>query len=98
MVFNPLEKEDIKKIVSIELAKLITRVEKLGYQLSLTEKAKDFLVEKGYDKKYGARPLSRAIQKHVEDQIAEEIVSNQIEEGDHIHLDWDKEKLKLTKK
>lgn len=100
VVFNPLEKEDIKKIVSIELAKLITRVEKLGYQLSLTEKAKDFLVEKGYDKKYGARPLSRAIQKHVEDQIAEKIVSNQIEEGDHIHLDWDKksEKLKLSKK
>ena len=57
--------------------------------MDITKKAKEFLGEKGYDKKYGARPLSRAIQRYVEDLIAEEIVSNNIKEGDHLKLNWD---------
>ena len=69
--------------------KLIKRIVKIGYQIEISKKAKKFLGDKGYDKKYGARPLSRAIQRYVEDLIAEEIVSNKIKEGDHLKLDWD---------
>ena len=89
VIFNALEKEDLMKIVDIEIEKLAKRITKLGYQMDITKKAKEFLGEKGYDKKYGARPLSRAIQRYVEDLIAEEIVSNNIKEGDHLKLNWD---------
>ncbi|MGB1971070.1 MAG: AAA family ATPase, partial [Flavobacteriaceae bacterium] len=89
VIFNALEKEDIMKIVDIELDKLSQRIEKLGYTIKLSKKAKNFLGDKGYDKKYGARPLSRAIQRYLEDLIAEEIVSNKIKEGDHLKVDWD---------
>ena len=89
VIFNNLEKKDIMKIIDIELVKLEKRISKLGYQMKLTKKGKDFIGEKGFDKKYGARPLSRAIQKHIEDLIAEEIVNNRISEGDEISLDWD---------
>tara|TARA_B100000767_G_scaffold10845_1_gene10571 strand:+ start:7219 stop:9750 length:2532 start_codon:yes stop_codon:yes gene_type:complete len=89
VIFNSLEKKDIMKIIDIELEKLEKRISKLGYQMKLTKKGKDFIGEKGFDKKYGARPLSRAIQKHIEDLIAEEIVNNRISEGDKISLDWD---------
>ena len=89
VIFNNLEKKDIMKIIDIELLKLEKRISKLGYQMKLTKKGKDFIGEKGFDKKYGARPLSRAIQKHIEDLIAEEIVNNRISEGDEISLDWD---------
>ena len=84
VIFNSLEQKDIRKIVDIELTSLILRIEKLGYQISISENAKDFLSEKGFDKKYGARPLNRAIQKHVEDLIAEHVVNNLLKEGDHI--------------
>ena len=86
------------KIVDIELEKLIKRISKLGYQMSLTKKGKDFIGEKGYDKKYGARPLSRAIQKYLEDLIAEEIVNNRINDGDKISLDWDGKSEQLSLK
>ena len=89
VIFNALEKEDLLKIVDIEIDKLIKRIVKIGYQIEISKKAKKFLGDKGYDKKYGARPLSRAIQRYVEDLIAEEIVSNKIKEGDHLKLDWD---------
>ena len=89
VIFNALEKEDIMQIVDIELEKLAKRIVKLGYQMDISAKAKEFLGENGYDKKYGARPLSRAIQRFVEDLIAEEIVCNNIKEGDHLKLDWD---------
>ena len=85
-IFNSLEQKDIRKIVDIELTSLILRIEKLGYQISISENAKDFLSEKGFDKKYGARPLNRAIQKHVEDLIAEHVVNNLLKEGDQIVL------------
>ncbi|WP_339626306.1 ATP-dependent Clp protease ATP-binding subunit [uncultured Winogradskyella sp.] len=89
IVFNALEKEDINKIIDIELIKLITRVKDLGYNLKLTEKAKDYIAEKGFDKQYGARPLNRAIQKYVEDALAEEIINAKIQEGDIITMDLD---------
>ena len=90
VIFNTLEKNDIEKIVEIELMKLIKRVEKIGFGLSLTKAAKAFLNDKGFDKKYGARPLNRAIQKYVDDLLAENVVNNKIEEGIHITLDYKK--------
>ena len=96
VIFNSLEKEDIIKIVDIELSKLVKRLEKINYSLRLSKKAKNFLSDKGFDKKYGARPLSRAIQKHVEDSIAEEIVTNRLNEGGEIKFDWDGKSEKLS--
>tara|TARA_B100001115_G_C15804690_1_gene398285 strand:+ start:9 stop:1244 length:1236 start_codon:yes stop_codon:yes gene_type:complete len=87
VVFNSLEKNDIRKIVDIEISKLVDRVTNLGYKISITEKAKDFICDNGYDKKNGARPLNRAIQKFIENLIAEEIVNNKIKEGDELYID-----------
>ena len=96
VVFNPLEREDIHKIIDIELAKLFARIKDIGYNLSLTSKAKDYIADKGFDKQYGARPLKRAIQKYIEDALAEEIVNSKLQEGDSIHMDLDKSKDQLT--
>jgi len=90
VIFNALEKKDIRKIVDIELKKLVSRIEKLGYQINITDDAKDFIAEKGFDIKYGARPLNRAIQKHIEDLVAEHVVTNSIKEGDRIYIDKNK--------
>ncbi|WP_179335472.1 ATP-dependent Clp protease ATP-binding subunit [Winogradskyella costae] len=89
IVFNALEKEDIGKIIDIEMAKLIDRIKDLGYELELSDKAKGYIAEKGFDKQYGARPLNRAIQKYVEDALAEEIINSKIHEGDIITMDLD---------
>lgn len=89
VVFNALEKEDINKIIDIELEKLLDRIKLLGYNLTITETAKDYIADKGFDKQYGARPLKRAIQKYVEDALAEEIVSSHLQEGDNIKIDLD---------
>jgi ATP-dependent Clp protease ATP-binding subunit ClpC len=89
VVFNPLEKEDINKIIDIELEKLLSRIKGLGYVLNLTDKAKGYIADKGFDKQYGARPLKRAIQKYIEDALAEQIVSSNLEEGDKIIIDLD---------
>ncbi|MGA0074364.1 MAG: ATP-dependent Clp protease ATP-binding subunit [Flavobacteriaceae bacterium] len=88
VVFNSLEKNDIEKIIDIELVKLIDRIESLGYQIKLSEAAKGFIAEKGFDPQYGARPLKRAIQKYVEDVLAEQIILSQMAQGDAIVLDW----------
>ncbi|MGB5499926.1 MAG: ATP-dependent Clp protease ATP-binding subunit [Maribacter sp.] len=96
VVFNALEREDIHKIIDIELAKLFARIKDIGYTLKLTEKAKDYIAEKGFDRKFGARPLKRAIQKYIEDALAEEIVNSKLEEGDSIFMDLDKKKEILT--
>jgi ATP-dependent Clp protease ATP-binding subunit ClpC len=96
IVFNALEREDIHKIIDIELKKLVTRIEGLGYQLILSEQAKDYIADKGFDKQYGARPLKRAIQKYIEDALAEEIVNSSLKEGDSIHMDLNSEKEELT--
>jgi ATP-dependent Clp protease ATP-binding subunit ClpC len=90
VIFNALEKQDIRVIVDIELKKFITRVEKIGYKLNVSDAAKDFIAEKGYDSKYGARPLNRAIQKHIEDLVAEHVVGNTIKEGDLVSIDKNK--------
>ncbi|AMC09785.1 Clp protease ClpC [Lutibacter profundi] len=96
VVFNALEREDIHSIIDIELSKLIERIEDIGYNLQLTEEAKDYIADKGFDKQYGARPLKRAIQKYIEDTLAEEIVNSKLNEGDSIFMDLDKEKNELT--
>jgi ATP-dependent Clp protease ATP-binding subunit ClpC len=100
IVFNALEKHDIDLIIEIELAKLIARVADLGYQLALSAEAKSFIAEKGFDKQFGARPLKRAIQKYVEDALAEEIITSKIGIGDEIYmeLDADKQELFITLK
>lgn len=87
VIFKSLTKDDIHKIIDIELKQLYTRVEGLGYQIQLTDRAKDFLVDKGYDERFGARPLKRAIQKYVEDPLAEEIIVANLHEGAHISMD-----------
>jgi ATP-dependent Clp protease ATP-binding subunit ClpC len=91
VVFNALEREHIHQIIDIELEKLYKRIKGLGYDLSLTESAKDYISDKGFDKDYGARPLKRAIQKYIEDALAEEIISSNLKEGDAILMDLDKE-------
>ena len=96
IVFNSLEKHDIDLIIEIELAKLIARVADLGYQLALSAEAKSFIAEKGFDKQFGARPLKRAIQKYVEDALAEEIITSKIGIGDEIFMDLDGDKQELT--
>jgi ATP-dependent Clp protease ATP-binding subunit ClpC len=98
IVFNALEKEDINKIIEIELSKLYKRVKELGYSLNLSDKAKAFVAEKGFDKQFGARPLKRAIQKYVEDALAEEIITSKISIGDEIYMDFEDEatELKVT--
>ena len=96
IVFNGLQKEDIFKIIDISLAKLRQRVQALGYRLDLTDAAKTFVAEKGYDPKYGARPLNRAIQKYIEDPIAEEILKAQLTQGDVITADFEEGKEELT--
>ncbi|AOW16800.1 Clp protease ClpC [Polaribacter vadi] len=96
IVFNALEREDIHSIIDIELDKLLNRILDLGYTLNLSEKAKDYIADKGFDKKYGARPLKRAIQKYIEDALAEEIVNSNLTEGDVIAMDLDEDKNELT--
>ena len=96
IVFNALEREDIHSIIDIELKKLVNRIEDLGYKLILTDKAKDYIADKGFDKQYGARPLKRAIQKYIEDALAEEIVNSKLNEGDSIFMDLDKKTSELT--
>jgi ATP-dependent Clp protease ATP-binding subunit ClpC len=100
IVFNNLQKEDIHKIIDISLAKLLKRIETIGYSIELTESAKDFVAEKGFDPKYGARPLNRAIQKYLEDPIAEEILKAELTTGDTLMIDKEegKEELSFSKK
>jgi len=89
IVFNSLQREHIHKIIDITLGKLFARILTLGYNVELTEKAKDFLAEKGYDHQFGARPLNRAIQKYLEDPVAEEILKGEVSEGGTILADYE---------
>ncbi len=98
VIFNNLSINEIHKIIDIELEKLYERINELGYKIKVTKKAKDFLSEKGFDKDYGARPLKRAIQKYLEDLIAEEILKSKINEGDIIQVDHKKGSEKLLLK
>ena len=96
IVFNALEKHDIDLIIEIELKKLYARVAELGYQLNLSDKAKAFIADKGFDRQFGARPLKRAIQKYVEDALAEEIITSKIASGDEIFMDIEEGAQELT--
>lgn len=95
IMFKSLSRESIHEIIDIEMEKLYGRIQDLGYDINVTEEAKDFIVEKGYDEKFGARPLKRAIQKFIEDPLAEEIVKSNLKEGDTINIDLEKGKEEL---
>lgn len=98
IMFNQLSQQDIHKIIDVELVHLYKRISELGYSLTLTEEAKDYIADRGYDVNFGARPLKRAIQKHLEDPLAEEIIKAEMVEGDQIQVSLDKESgvLKIT--
>jgi ATP-dependent Clp protease ATP-binding subunit ClpC len=96
IMFNNLSREDIHQIIDIELKNLYKRMEDLGYKIKLTESAKDFISDKGFDPNYGARPLKRAIQKYLEDPLAEEIIKAKLAEGDVIEVDFDTVKSEIT--
>jgi ATP-dependent Clp protease ATP-binding subunit ClpC len=96
VLFNTLTKEDISKIIDIELKGLYDRIHQLGYNIQFTEDARNFIIEKGYDIQFGARPLKRAIQKYVEDPLAEAIIKSSIKEGDIICIGFDTEKQEIN--
>ncbi len=96
VIFNALEQDDIFKIIDIELDKLYARINEMGYKFELSDDAKKYIAEKGFDKQYGARPLNRAIQKYIEDALAEKIVNSDISEGDHIKMEFDKKSEELV--
>ncbi len=98
VIFNNLDKDHLAKIIQLELDALQNRVKELGYSLSLSKKAVTFLIDKGYDKQYGARPLARAIQRYVEDAMAGEIINKSLVNGAKVTFDWDgkSDKLKLS--
>jgi len=88
VIFDSLAREDIHKIIDIELEHLFKRINELGYLIQINDKAKDFIVDKGWDEQYGARPLKRAIQRYIEDPLAEEIINHSLAEGDTIVVDY----------
>jgi ATP-dependent Clp protease ATP-binding subunit ClpC len=91
VVFNPLKKEDIIKILDIAILRLEKRIEGVGFKVKLSDEAKEFLGEKGFDADFGARPLNRAIQKYMEDPIAEEILKHELAEGEVIEVTHEKD-------
>jgi len=98
IIFNSLDKENILEIIDIELNKLFKRIDSLGYKVKLTEKAKSYIAEKGFDAKFGARPLNRAIQKYIEDPLAEEIINSSVSEGDTFLIDFIENDITVTVK
>ncbi|MEC9210019.1 MAG: ATP-dependent Clp protease ATP-binding subunit [Bacteroidota bacterium] len=98
IIFNSLNKEDLNQIIDIEMNSLLKRIHTLGYTVKISKEAKGFIAEKGFDPKFGARPLKRAIQKYFEDPLSEEIINAQIKEGDTIKVNLNKEKTTLKMK
>jgi ATP-dependent Clp protease ATP-binding subunit ClpC len=96
VLFKSLKREHIHSIINLELDALKKRVVDLGYDLEITDAASDFIADKGYDEKYGARPLKRAIQKFLEDPFAEEIINSEVQEGDLLRADLEKDSTELT--
>lgn len=96
ITFDQLDLEAIKKIINIELKGLFKRVHELGYKMEITEEAKEFVATKGYDVQFGARPLKRAIQNHIEDGLSELILSGDIKSGDTIKVSKENDNEKLT--
>jgi ATP-dependent Clp protease ATP-binding subunit ClpC len=101
-MFNSLSKEDINKIIEIELKGLFDRVKSLGYQIKISNAARDFIAERGFDVNYGARPLKRAIQKYLEDPMAEVMIKASLVEGDYVSVGFNAAKgeirIKIHKK
>jgi ATP-dependent Clp protease ATP-binding subunit ClpC len=95
VIFNTLTKQHIFQIIDILMKGVLKRLNNLGFSLELTEDAKSFIADKGYDQQFGARPLHRAIQKYLEDPLAEEILNLNIKPGDVLIADLDKEQSKL---
>ena len=95
-MFDSLDRDAIFKIIGIELRGFLGRMEKLGYSFEITEAAKDYIASKGYDQQFGARPLKRAIQKYLEDPMAELIINSELLAGDTIAVDYDKEADKIV--
>ena len=89
VIFESLDRENIHKIIDIELKHLFKRIEEMGYKMKVSAKAKDFIIDKGWDEQFGARPLKRAIQKYIEDELAEEIIKTNLKEGDVISVGHD---------
>ena len=98
ITFDQLDKEAIYKIIDIELKGFYERVQALGYEFIITDKAKEYIATKGYDVQFGARPLKRAIQKYLEDEIAELIIQASLNEGDKVEIDYDSELDKIISK
>jgi len=96
VIFNSLTKEHIFNIIDILMKGVMKRLVSLGFSLELTESAKSFLADKGYDQQFGARPLHRAIQKYLEDPLAEEILNMNVQAGDVLVVDADTENSKLS--
>ena len=96
IVFNSLSKEDINKIVDLEIYKLEQRVKEIGYDLKVSQSAKEYISSEGYDEQFGARPLNRAIQKFIEDPVSEEVLKGVIKENDTIKVNYDKTKETIT--
>jgi len=96
VIFDDIQREDIHKIIDIELTFVENRIKALGYKFKVSTKAKDFIIEKGWDQNFGARPLKRAIQKYVEDRLAEEIIKSKLKEGDTVLVDFDPKKEEIT--
>ncbi|MBC8319260.1 MAG: ATP-dependent Clp protease ATP-binding subunit [Bacteroidetes bacterium] len=98
VIFEPLARKEIHKIIEIELTNLFDRIGRLGYKMKVSAKAKDFIIDKGWDEQFGARPLKRAIQKYIEDQLAEEIISTKLSKNTLVNVDYDpkKDEIKIT--
>ena len=93
IVFNPLKNEDINQIIYLEIEKLRKRIVEMGYDLKVSETAINFLAKEGYDEIYGARPLNRTIQHYIEDSVADEILNDNIKEGEMISVDYVKNEI-----
>jgi ATP-dependent Clp protease ATP-binding subunit ClpC len=98
VMFNSLSKDDINQIIKIELDRLVERVEKMEFKLNITDSAIDYIASEGFDPQYGARPLKRAIQRHVEDVLTEEIIQFNPDKGSTLNLDYDSENDKMIVK
>ena len=96
VTFNSLDKDDINQIINIELEGLMVRIKSLEYDLELSESLRTYIVDKGYDPEYGARPLKRALQKYIEDVLTEEIITNNPEKGSKLYMDYDSENDKVV--
>ena len=98
IVFHALDKEALMRILDLEIKKVVQRLEKKGINLVLDKKARDFLVKKGHDPEYGARPMRRAVERFMEDPLAEEILRGKLVEGRSINVSADEEKLTFSQK